>query len=116
MSVPAVRLAGVPRRVRIASVNVNGVRAAARKGMHAWLGTADVDILTLQEVRAEASDLAAALPGWHIVSDEALAKGRAGVAIAAREPLDVWRVELGDDDVVRGVLDERDEALLGPVA
>ncbi|MCT9818819.1 exodeoxyribonuclease III [Microbacterium sp. W1N] len=87
----------MPRNLRIASVNVNGIRAAARKGMHGWLEQADVDILTLQEVRAEASDLAAALPGWHIVGDEALAKGRAGVAIAAREPLDVWRIELGDD-------------------
>ncbi|MBN9225279.1 MAG: exodeoxyribonuclease III [Microbacterium sp. SCN 70-27] len=83
--------------LRIASVNVNGIRAAARKGMHAWLDAADVDVLTLQEVRAEASDLAAALPGWHIVGDEALAKGRAGVAIAAREPLEIWRIELGDE-------------------
>jgi len=72
--------------------------------MHAWLDAADVDILTLQEVRAEASDLAAALPGWHIVNDEALAKGRAGVAIAARAPLDVWRVDLGGD---ASVLDSR---------
>ena len=83
--------------LRIASVNVNGIRAAARKGMHAWLDAAGVDVLTLQEVRAEASDLAAALPGWHIVGDEALAKGRAGVAIAAREPLEIWRIELGDE-------------------
>jgi len=90
-------LEGVPRTLRIASVNVNGIRAAARKGMHDWLETAGVDVLTLQEVRAEASDLAAALPGWHLVSDEALAKGRAGVAIAARAPFDVWRVDLGDD-------------------
>lgn len=87
----------MPRSVRIASVNVNGIRAAARKGMGAWLETAGVDILTLQEVRAEAADLQAALPGWHVVGDEALAKGRAGVAIAARAPLPVWRVALGDD-------------------
>ena len=87
----------MPRNLRIASVNVNGIRAAVRKGMSEWLDASGVDVLTLQEVRAEASDLAAALPGWHVVNDEALAKGRAGVAIAAREPLDVWRVELGDD-------------------
>jgi exodeoxyribonuclease-3 len=52
----------VPRNLRLASVNVNGIRAAVRKGMREWLDAADVDVLTLQEVRAEASDLAAALP------------------------------------------------------
>lgn len=87
----------MPRNLRLASVNVNGIRAAVRKGMREWLDAADVDVLTLQEVRAEASDLVAALPGWHVVNDEALAKGRAGVAIATREPIDLWRVELGDD-------------------
>jgi len=87
----------VTRSLRIASVNVNGIRAAVRKGMSDWLDAAAVDILTLQEVRAGADDLAAALPGWHVVGDEALAKGRAGVAIAARAPLDIWRAELGDD-------------------
>ncbi|SBS74264.1 exodeoxyribonuclease III [uncultured Microbacterium sp.] len=85
------------RTLRIATVNVNGIRAAARKGMMPWLEAAAVDVLTLQEVRAEAADLAAALPGWHIVNDEAVAKGRAGVAIATREPLEIWRTELGDD-------------------
>lgn len=87
----------MPRNLRVASVNVNGIRAAARKGMLPWLETADVDVLTLQEVRGEATHLADALPGWHIVNDEALAKGRAGVAIAAREPIDIWRIELGDE-------------------
>jgi exodeoxyribonuclease-3 len=96
----------VTRTLRIASVNVNGIRAAARKGMHAWLEGAGVDVLTLQEVRAQASDLAAALPGWHIVGDEALAKGRAGVAIAAREPLDIWRIDLVGSDGA-GDLDTR---------
>ena len=36
----------------VASVNVNGLRAATRKGMHAWLDQRQPDILTLQEVRA----------------------------------------------------------------
>lgn len=97
----------MPRSLRIASVNVNGIRAAARKGMMPWLESAGVDILTLQEVRAEATDLAAALPGWHIVNDEALAKGRAGVAIAAREPLDIWRIDLVEAGADAEALDTR---------
>jgi exodeoxyribonuclease III len=91
--------AGTSRRVRIALVNVNGIRAAVRKGMTAWLEAADVDILTLQEVRATADDLAAALPGWYVSCEIALAKGRAGVAIASRiEPLSA-RPGIGDGSV-----------------
>ncbi|MET0735147.1 MAG: exodeoxyribonuclease III [Microbacterium sp.] len=88
------------RRVRIASVNVNGIRAATRKGMLEWLADADVDVMALQEVRATRDELIAALPGWEIVNDEALAKGRAGVAVASRtSALDVRRV-LGDDETL----------------
>jgi exodeoxyribonuclease-3 len=84
---------------RIASVNVNGVRAAFRKGMGDWLESRDVDILCLQEVRAETSDLLPLLgDGWHVVHDAATAKGRAGVAIASRvAPLGI-RTELGAED------------------
>ncbi|MFT4220506.1 MAG: exodeoxyribonuclease III [Microbacterium sp.] len=86
----------MPRCIRIASVNVNGIRAATRKGMLEWLEGADVDIMTLQEVRATADQLSAALPGWVIVNDEALAKGRAGVAVASRSPGVEARRVLGD--------------------
>ena len=93
VSAPVARLAVVSRRVRIASVNVNGIRAATRKGMIEWLDASDIDVLALQEVRATLDELAAVLPGWEIVNDEALAKGRAGVAIATRMPaIEVRRV------------------------
>ena len=95
----AVRLAVVSRRVRIVSINVNGIRAAVRNGMNDWLAEADADILAIQEVRATADDLRTALPGWEIVNDEALAKGRAGVAIASRmAPVEV-RTSLSSDPV-----------------
>jgi len=93
MSAPADSLDSMPRRVRIASVNVNGIRAATRKGMLEWLDEADVDVMALQEVRATEEELRAALPGWEVVNDEALAKGRAGVAVASRMPsVEVRRV------------------------
>lgn len=97
MSAPLARLAGVPRPIRIASVNVNGIRASVRKGMIEWLADADVDIMALQEVRATAEELAVALPGWEIVNDEALAKGRAGVAVASRVAPVATRTVLGED-------------------
>ncbi|MGF2950512.1 exodeoxyribonuclease III [Microbacterium alcoholitolerans] len=84
--------------LRIASVNVNGIRAAVRNGMHAWLDAADVDILTVQEVRGDDEHLAAAFPGWSIVHDKATAKGRSGVAIVSREPAVASRTVFGDDD------------------
>ncbi|MBS1699539.1 MAG: endonuclease/exonuclease/phosphatase family protein [Actinobacteria bacterium] len=84
--------------LRIATVNVNGIRAAVRNGMHGWLDDADVDILTLQEVRAQDEHLEAAFPGWAILHDEATAKGRAGVAVLSREPALAARTALGPED------------------
>ena len=86
-------------RLRLASVNVNGVRAAFRKGMGEWLAGRDVDILAMQEVRAETSHLEELLGDeWDILHDPATAKGRAGVAIASRRKASVHRVTFGPDD------------------
>jgi len=85
--------------LRIASVNVNGVRAAFRKGMGDWLAGRDVDILAIQEVRASTDDLEGLLgPEWSVVHDAATAKGRAGVAIASRSTATIHRVQLGADE------------------
>ncbi|WP_437584358.1 exodeoxyribonuclease III [Paramicrobacterium sp. CJ85] len=85
--------------LRIASVNVNGIRAAYRKGMGDWLDARGVDILALQEVRAQDEHVESLLgDGWHILHDEATAKGRAGVAIASRVAPSAHRVEFGDHD------------------
>jgi exodeoxyribonuclease-3 len=57
--------------LRIATVNVNGLRAASRKGMNEWLAETQPDVVTLQEVRAP-DELVAGLmgDGWHIVHAE----------------------------------------------
>jgi exodeoxyribonuclease-3 len=89
-----------PRKpLRIASVNVNGIRAAYRKGMGQWVDSRDVDILAIQEVRASTEDIQGLLgPEWNILHDPASAKGRAGVALASRGAASIHRVTLGPDD------------------
>jgi len=85
--------------VRIATVNVNGVRAAYKKGMGDWLDARGIDILALQEVRATTEILEDLLgPEWDILHDAATAKGRAGVALASRNKASIHRVELGAED------------------
>ncbi len=85
--------------LRIATINVNGVRAAFRKGMGDWLAGRDVDILAIQEVRASTEDLQELLgPEWDIIHDAASAKGRAGVALASRSPASIHRVQLGAEE------------------
>jgi exodeoxyribonuclease-3 len=88
------------RPLRIASANVNGIRAAYRRGMGEWLAGRGIDILALQEVRAETDDLVELLgDGWDVVHDAATAKGRAGVAIASRHPrAAIHRIAIGDED------------------
>ena len=41
------------RVLTVATVNVNGIRAAARRGMGRWLADRAPDVLCLQEVRAD---------------------------------------------------------------
>lgn len=84
--------------LRIATVNVNGIRAAYKKGMAEWLEPRDVDILCLQEVRAPDEVVNQLIgEGWYILHAEAEAKGRAGVAIASRQEPVATRVGIGDD-------------------
>lgn len=84
--------------MRIATVNVNGVRAAWRKGMAGWLAARDCDIVTLQEVRAP-DEIVHALfadSGYQVAHTESAHKGRNGVAVLTRsEPKDV-RPHCGD--------------------
>lgn len=86
--------------LRIASINVNGVRAAYRKGMADWLAGSGADILTLQEVRAETADLEKLISnGWYIAHDACSQKGRAGVAVVSKIPFSEVRTGLGPDSV-----------------
>lgn len=82
----------------IATANVNGLRAAYKRGMGGWVDTRKPDVLLLQEVRAPDDLLAEYLPTdlWDLAHAESEAKGRSGVAIASRLPMRAVRVGLGD--------------------
>jgi exodeoxyribonuclease III len=82
----------------IATVNVNGIRAAYKRGMGAWVESRRPDVLLLQEVRAPDEAVAGLLPGheWGLAHAECAVKGRAGVAIASRLPVRSVRVGLDE--------------------
>ncbi|UZN02079.1 exodeoxyribonuclease III [Cellulomonas sp. S1-8] len=85
--------------LRVATVNVNGIRAAYRRGMGEWLDVRKPDVLLLQEVRGSDEILADHLlaGSWHLAHEAGHAKGRAGVAIASQLPMSAVRIGLGTD-------------------
>ncbi|GAB4003273.1 hypothetical protein GCM10029992_44280 [Glycomyces albus] len=87
----------------IVTVNVNGIRAAAKKGIVDYLAASSADVVLMQEVRATTEQVPAAVtevPGWHWLLAPALnhgAKGRAGVAILTRDRPEAERVGFGSE-------------------
>ncbi|MFB6809588.1 exodeoxyribonuclease III [Streptomyces sp. NPDC056387] len=85
----------------VTSVNVNGIRAAAKKGFSPWLAGSDADVVCLQEVRAEEGQIPDDVrtpQGWHAVFAPAAAKGRAGVALYTRRAPERVQVGFGSDE------------------
>ncbi|CCI52485.1 exodeoxyribonuclease III [Nostocoides jenkinsii] len=71
--------------LRIATVNVNGIRAAQRRGFGAWLQATNPDVVALQEVRCPEGDLPDdAFGGYHAAYDSGVRAGRNGVAVLTR--------------------------------
>jgi len=77
----------VPRSFRIATANINGIRAAHRRGFDDWLATRGCDVITLQEVRCPVDALPeGAFGDYHAAYDAGEIAGRNGVAVLTREP------------------------------
>ena len=88
------------RTLTVASVNVNGIRAATRNGISSWIADRGPDVVALQEVRAtddifttHVDDLWGA--SWHRMHAESEAKGRAGVAVVSHLPITAGRIDIG---------------------
>lgn len=75
--------------LRVVTVNVNGIRATARRGGLQWLADSSADVICLQEVRATTDQLMDSLGGteferWHVSHTPAPELGRAGVAVLSK--------------------------------
>lgn len=73
--------------MRIISYNVNGIRAAIKKGLLDWLQTDPADIVCLQETKAEKENINCALfeeLGYESYWFSAQKKGYSGVAVFTR--------------------------------
>ncbi|WP_067858046.1 exodeoxyribonuclease III [Nocardia shimofusensis] len=73
--------------MRIATFNINGIRAAQRRGFEEWLRARAPDVVALQEVRAPAAAIPAGVFGdHHLTYEQGTVPGRNGVAILTRHP------------------------------
>ncbi len=74
--------------VNLISWNVNGIRAALRKGMLDSMSKLKPDVLCVQETKAQDDQVREALnelKGYHIYSNSAVKKGYSGTAILSKE-------------------------------
>ncbi len=74
----------------LTSLNVNGIRAAARKGFTTWRPKEKCDVLAMQELRIQEHQLEKAHKpprGWSGIRVEAEKKGYSGVATWSRLPV-----------------------------
>ncbi len=86
---PARAPAPAPATLRIISLNLNGIRSAARKGAFEWLAAQQADVICVQELKAQANDMTAELlanvthTGWFHYAEK---KGYSGAGLYARVP------------------------------
>ncbi|GAA2384448.1 exodeoxyribonuclease III [Gordonia cholesterolivorans] len=69
----------------VVSFNVNGIRAARRRGFDTWLAERAPDVVGLQELRCPPEEIGE-FPGYTVSFDTGTIPGRNGVAIATRQP------------------------------
>lgn len=90
--------------LRVITANVNGIRAAHRRGGLDWLAQAKPDVVCLQEVRATETQLHEVLADsplrrFHVAHQPAPQLGRAGVAVLTKKPMGEIRGELADPNL-----------------
>ncbi len=76
--------------MKFISWNVNGIRAAVKKGFEDFFKEADADIFAIQETKAQPEQIALDFPDYHMYTNSAVKKGYSGTAVfTKKEPLNV---------------------------
>lgn len=85
--------------LRIASHNVNGIRATHQRGWVPWVNNRGIDVIGLQEVRATPKQYPEGVfDGWDVHLDTGEMKGRNGVALLSKAPVESARTGIGLDE------------------
>ena len=86
--------------MRLISWNVNGIRAAVKKGFMDFFDDVDADIFCLQETKLSAGQLDLELEGYHQYWNYAEKKGYSGTAVFTKEePIHVsYGIEMEEHD------------------
>lgn len=74
--------------MRLLSWNVNGVRAALKKGLLDWMQASQADVICLQETKAHPGDVQHVTwpSGYHAHWNSAVKKGYSGTVVFTRQP------------------------------
>lgn len=110
-----------PAALTVSTINVNGIRAAVKQrstdnlGLLPWLKETEADVVCLQETRADDEQLNDALApaladGWNLASAVPHVKGRNGVAVLSRHPIEAARLLVSDEFEAHGRYLEVDTA------
>ena len=87
--------------MKIATYNLNGIRSAINKGWMEWLKQMDLDIVCVQELKAQDEQIdfdAFQEMGYHLCTAVAEKKGYSGVAIFSKQQPDAVVVVCGNLD------------------
>jgi len=77
--------------MRVMTLNCNGIRAAAKKGLYDWLSKVDADVICLQETKAQIDQLQDPIfhpKGYHCYYFDAEKKGYSGTALYCKKKPD----------------------------
>ena len=84
--------------MKMISWNVNGLRAALKKGFLESVASLDADVVCLQETKLQKGQCDIEIPGYESAFNFADRKGYSGTAVFSRAPLKDVRMGIGVDE------------------